>query len=101
MKFITFAMYDIAKAATVAQASDQAAKMPGSKVHAIYLCGGKPFDGVPPNTIVAIGVREVDSSETLAAVEAAYMYAGATIWAVPVLEVTAGDAASVEKKFKK
>ena len=101
MKFMVFTMYDAAKAAEVMQASDKAAKMPGQKLLALYVCGGKPFDGVPPNTLVAISVREAESAEALAAVEYTLILAGATVWAVPVVELPVGGAVAEEKKYRK
>ena len=63
MKFMVFTMYNVAKAAEVAQAADKVANTPGTKILAQYACLGKPFDGVPPNNVVAITVREAESAE--------------------------------------
>jgi len=101
MKFMTFVMYDVAKAAEVAQASDKASKVPGQKLLALYSCVGKPFDGVPPNTIVAISVREAENGEALATALYTLALAGATAWAVPVIEMPVGAAAAEEKKLRK
>jgi hypothetical protein len=101
MKFLTFVTYDASKAAEIAQAGDKVARIPGQKVLTTYVCGGKPFDGVPPNTLVAITVREVENIEALAAAIYTYMLIGATAWAVPVLEITPGKLAAQEKKLRK
>lgn len=101
MKFITFVMYDIAKAGEVAQASDKAAKVPGQKLLALYACMGKPFDGMPPNSIVAISVRDAESSEALAAALYTLALSGATVWSVPVQEMPIGGAVAEEKKYRK
>jgi hypothetical protein len=101
MKFIVFAMFDVAKAAEVAQASDKVAKTPGRKVLAQYACQGIPFAGVLPNAMVVISVAEVESNEALGAAEYPVALAGATVWAVPVLEMPVAGAATEEKKYRK
>jgi hypothetical protein len=101
MKFLTFATYDVAKTAEVAQASDKVAKMPGRKVLAMYTCMGMAFPGVPPNTLVTIIVNEFESDEAMAAAQYPIALAGATVWSVPVLEMPAGRGAATEKKYRK
>jgi hypothetical protein len=101
MKFITFVMYDVAKAVEVTQAADKVAKMPGHKILAQYVCGGKPFDGVPPNTLVAFSISEYESNEAIATVQYPLALAGATVWAVPVLEIPVAGGAAEEKKYRK
>ena len=101
MKFMVFTMYDAAKAAEVMQASDKAAKMPGQKLLAVYGCLGIPFPGFPPNSLLGIGIREAESAEALASVLYTLTLAGATSWAVPVLEVPVGSGAAEEKKLRK
>jgi len=101
MKFMVFTMYDAAKAAEVMQASDKAAKMPGQKLLAVYACLGRAFDGMPPNSLLGIGIRDAESSEALASVLYTLTLAGATSWAVPVLEVPVGSVAAEEKKLRK
>jgi hypothetical protein len=100
MKFIMFTMSDVAKGAEVAQIGDKI-KTPGNKLLGWYVCGGKPFDGVPPNTMVAISIHEFENNEALAAVEYPLALTGATVWAVPVLEVPRGHAAAEVKKLQK
>lgn len=101
MKFMTFVMYDVAKAAEVAQASDKNSKIPGQKMLAQYVCLGKPFDGMPPNTLVAISIRETESNEALATALYTLTLAGATAWAVPILEFAVGGGVEEEKKLRK
>jgi len=101
MKFLVFAMSDVAKQADVSQALDKVAKIPGGKPLAQYTCMGIAFPGVPPNTLVGIGVVEYESSEAMAARMYPAALAGATIWAVPVLETPVGRAAAAEKKYRK
>ena len=101
MKFITFHMFDVAKAAEVAQASDKVAKTPGQKILAQYVCEGLAFPGQPPNTIVSIGIVEVESNEALAAAEYPVALARATVWSVPVLEMPVAGTAVEEKKYRK
>ena len=101
MKFITFTMYDVAKAMDVAQASDKIANTPGQKRLAQYVFLGKPFDGVPPNTAVAITIREAESDEALFAIQYSLALAGATAWSVPVFEVPAAAAVAEVKKYTK
>jgi len=101
MKFLGFAIYDVAKAAEVAQASDKVAKTPGRKVLASYTCMGLAFPGVPPNTLVGISVAEYESNEAMAAAMYPVALAGATVWSVPVLETPMGRGAAIEKKYRK
>jgi hypothetical protein len=101
MKFLGFAMYDVAKAVEVAQASDKVSKTPGRKVLADYVCEGIVFPGQPPNTLVSIAVAEYESNEAVAAALYPMAIAGATVWAVPVLEMQVGSGAATEKKYRK
>lgn len=101
MKFLGFAMYDVAKTVEVAQASDKVAKTPGRKVLADYVCEGIAFPGQPPNTLVSITVAEYESNEAVAAALYPMAIAGATVWAVPVLEMQVGRGAATEKKYRK
>jgi hypothetical protein len=101
MKFLGFTVYDVAKSTEVAQAADKVAKTPGRKVLAVYTCEGLVFPGQPPNTLVTISVAEYESNEAMAAAMYPVALAGATVWAVPVLEWTAGRGAATEKKYRK
>jgi hypothetical protein len=101
MKFLVFSVTDVAKMAELTQAMDKVAKMPGAKVLAQYTCMGIPFPGAPPNTIIGVSVVEYESSEAMAARMYPAALAGATIWAVPVLETPVGSAAAAEKKYRK
>lgn len=102
MKFLIFAMYDAAKTTEVAAASDKAwsSPPPGIKKLAFYTCLGMPFFGLPPNTLVAISVNEVESAEALAMVTYPLALAGATVHSVPVLDIPVGGSAGVEKKLR-
>jgi hypothetical protein len=101
MKFLGFSMFDVSKAAEVAQAGDKVTKMPGHKVLAQYLCQGIPFQGVPPNMMIVVSVGESESNEAMAASQYPVALAGATVWAVPVLELALGRGAAAEKKYRK
>jgi hypothetical protein len=101
MKFLVFAMFDAAKAAEMAQANDKLAKTPGRKVLSTYTCMGLAFPSVPPNKLVTISVVEYESSEAMAAVLYPLEIAGATVWAVPVLEMPVAGHAEAEKKYRK
>ena len=101
MKFVGFVMYDAAKAAEVAQASDKAAETPGRKVLAGYVCEGLVFPGQPPNTMVSISIVEYESNEAMATAMYPMGLAGATVWVVPVLEVTSGRGVATEKQYRK
>jgi hypothetical protein len=102
MKFINFSICDVAKAAEVAQAADKVAKTPGRKVLTQYMCLGIPFPGVlPPGTGVVMTITEAESSEAIAAAQYPLALAGATVWAVPVLEMPVGGVAVEEKKYRK
>jgi hypothetical protein len=101
MKFITFYMFDVAKAADVAQASDKVAKTPGQKILSQYVCQGLAFPGSPPNTLVSISVVEAESNEAMASANYPVALAGASLWSVPVLEMPVAGTAAVEKKYRK
>ena len=101
MKFITFDMFDVDKAADIAQAGDKLAQTPGRKILAQYVCEGLAFPGQPPNTMVGISIGDFESSEAMAATQYPVALAGATIWAVPVLEMPVGGTAAEEKKYRK
>ena len=102
MKFLSFAMFDVAKAAELAKASDKvwASAPPGIKILASYVCQGLAFAGVPPNTLVSFDIIEAESNEALSAVNYPLALAGASIWNVPIMELPMGGAAEVEKKLK-
>ena len=102
MKFLSFATFDVAKAAELAKVSDKvwASPPPGIKILAAYVCQGKAFDGVPPNTLVSFDIIEAESNEALSAVNYPIALAGASIWNVPILELPIVGAAEVEKKMK-
>jgi hypothetical protein len=101
MKFLMFAMYDVAKTAELAQIADKVAKTPGQKTIAQYSCQGMAFSGLPPNTALAIVVIEAESNEALAATQYPMGLAGISTWAVPVLEIPVGRTATAEKKYRK
>ena len=101
MKFLSFSVVDVAKIPDLMQALDKVADTPGSKVLARYTCMGLAFPGVPPNTVVGVSIMEYESSEAMAARLYPGMLAGATVWAVPVLEMPVTGAAEVEKKYRK
>ncbi len=102
MKFLTITMVDAAKAAEVAKVSDKvmASPPPGIKVLASYVCLAPPFPGVPPNTLVAFDIAEIDSAEAMSTVTYPMMLAGATIYRAPILELPVAAAAEVEKKYR-
>jgi hypothetical protein len=101
MKFLMFTMFDVSKATEVAQAGDKAAKTPGTKILAQYACQGIPFEGLPPNMMVVVHIGEYESNEAIAASQYPLALAGATTWAVPVLEMPVARAAATEKKYRK
>jgi hypothetical protein len=96
-------MFDVAKAAEVAAASDKLEASPprGIKTLASYVCQGIVFAGVPPNTLVSIDIVEAESNEALAAANYPLALAGASLWNVPVMELPVGGVAKVEKKLRR
>jgi hypothetical protein len=101
MKIITFAMFQPDKAAEVAEAVDKAANAPGMKRIAQYVFQGNPFpQTVPPMSMVAISISAVESNEALAAANYPLGLAGASNWAVPVLEMPESGAAETEKQYR-
>jgi len=101
MKFLVFSMFDVAKAAEVAEASDKVAKMPGVKLLSQYACQGMPFAGVPAKHMVVVSVQEYESNQAIASSQYPLALAGVSTWAVPVLEMPAGGASAEEKKYRK
>lgn len=100
MKFLMFALFDVAKTPEVAQLADKAAKTPGLKTITQYACQGIAFNDLPPNTTLAISVIEAESNEALAAIQYPMGLAGISTWAVPVLEIPAGSVVTEEKKYR-
>lgn len=102
MKFLTLVMYDVAKSAEIAKASDKLMSNPppGYKLLAQYVCLGRPFDGIPLNAMVTVGIAEAESAEALAAITYPLTLAGATFYRVPVLEMPIGAGAAEEKKYR-
>ena len=103
MKFLMFGMFDVAKAADVAQASDKvwASPPPGVKMLADYVCLGLAFPGAPPNTAVGVSVVEAESAEALLAATYPMALAGMSVWNVPIQEMPVGGAAELEKKARR
>jgi hypothetical protein len=101
MKFLVFSVFDVVKAAEIAQASDKVAEIPGGKMLTQYSCQGIPFVGVPPNKMVVVSIADYESNEAIAASQYPLAIAGASTWAVPVLEMPADGAATEEKKYRK
>ena len=102
MKFLTFTVMDVTKAAEVAQANDKVWASPpaGLKLLASYVCQGMPFPSVPPNTLTAIAIVEAESNEALAAANYPVALAGASVHTIPMLELPVAGAAGVEKKYR-
>lgn len=102
MKFLQFGMFDVAKAADLAAASDKvwASPPPGVKMLADYVCIGLAFPGHPPNTVVGVSVIEAESAEALTAVIYPLGLAGASVWNVPVQELPVAGVAELEKKLR-
>jgi hypothetical protein len=100
MKFLTFVMFEAAKAVEVARAADQVAKTPGQKMLAQYVCQGIPFAGIPVNMMLSIAVSEVETNEAMGAVHYPLTLSGAMVWSVPVLELPVASAANEEKKYR-
>jgi hypothetical protein len=96
MKFLSFSMVDVAKAADIAQVSDKvwASPPPGIKALAAYTCQGIAFSGQPPNTLLTISVIEAESNEAMAEVDYPMALAGTNSWNVPVLELPVGGSAA-------
>ena len=100
MKFLSFYMFDMTKAAEIAAAGDKVANTPGVKLLAQYACQAIPFPGVPPNTMVVVTIAEVESNEALATANYPLELAGATTHRVPIMEMPVGGAAETEKQYR-
>jgi hypothetical protein len=102
MKFMSFVIYDVAKSAEVSKVADKVLSNPppGYKVLARYVCLARPFDGIPPNSLVSVAIAEAESAEALAAISYPIMLAGATFYRTPILEMPIAGAAAEEKKYR-
>ena len=102
MKFLQFGMFEVAKAADVAAASDKfwASPPPGIKMLADYVCLGLAFPGHPLNTAVGVSVVEAESAEALLAATYPMALAGASVWNVPIMEMPVAGVAELEKKMR-
>jgi hypothetical protein len=102
MKFLNLNLFDVAKTAEVAKASDKVWASPpaGTKMLASYVSLSPVFPNQPPNTMVGIYIIEAENAEAMAAVHYPMMIAGATIYAIPMLELPLVGAADAEKKYK-
>jgi len=102
MKFLNLNLFDVAKAVEVAQASDKVWTSPpaGAKILSSYVTLSPVFPNQPPNTMVGFSITEAENAEAMAAVHYPMMIAGATIYAIPILELPLVGAIDVEKKYK-
>jgi hypothetical protein len=102
MKFLNLNLFDVAKAVEVAQASDKVWASPpaGAKILSSYVTLSPVFPNQPPNTMVGFSITEAENAEAMAAVHYPMMIAGATIHAIPILELPLVGAIDVEKKYK-
>ena len=103
MKFFQFAMFDPAKAAEIAKASDKVWSSPpqGIKILADYVCLGIAFPGTPPNTVVSMSIVEAKTAEALTAATYPMSLVGATMWNVPVMEMPVAGVSGIEKKMRR
>jgi hypothetical protein len=100
MKFMTLSSWPVEKSGEVAAANDKVSadiprerRVPGY----VLMCA---LPDVPPNSMVSIAISEGDNMNEIAARIYPVMLAGATINIIPLLEVPAGGAAKVEKKYR-
>jgi len=103
MKHIIFTMYDPAKTADIAAASDMArSNLPaGLQTVAMYSCLGTPFSGFPESKMLTISVVEAENSEAIAALTYPIMLAGASVVScVPALDITPGATQTLEKRLR-
>jgi hypothetical protein len=102
MKHIAFTIYDPAKSADVAAASDKArSNLPaGLQTVAMYICLGTPFPGFPENKNLGISVIETESADAIAALTYPITLAGAQVSCVPVLDLTPGAVTETEKSLR-
>ncbi len=102
MKFLVFTAFDVTKVADVAQAADKLGANPpaGTKLLATYTVQGIPWPGAAGLGQVTVSVAEAETNEALSAMEYPLAIAGATVWAVPVLEIPVPGAAEVERRLR-
>jgi len=103
MKFMTLVVEPVEKIAEISAASDKVwADVPkGNRPEASYVLLCVPRFDIPPNSIVAFGISESDSADSIAARNYPLMLAGATaVHVIPILEVPVTGAAKAEKKYR-
>jgi hypothetical protein len=107
LKFLVFTMYEPRRAVELAKVSDQFQDDPpeGYKTIAMYTCQGIPFpqglpEGVSPDTMVSVSIHETETNEALSAGMYPFILAGAAQWAIPILELDAGNVATQEKRLR-
>lgn len=100
MKFLIFTAFDVTKTKEVAQAADKAFATPpaGTKLLATYTVQGIPWPGASGQ--ITVSVAEAETNEALSAMEYPLAIAGATVWAVPVMEIPVPGAAEVERRLR-
>lgn len=102
MRFLIFSLMDVSKVPDVSKASDKVWSKPPAnvKILAAYTCQGLAFPNMPLHTILTIRAVEVESNETLSALIYPQSVAGATVWTTPAMDLPAGAAVELEKKFR-
>ena len=96
MRFLTYVVFPLDKAAELAKLGDETTTNPpeGYKTLAKYNCLSNPFPGVqlPQGTTVVVSICECDNEQAMAATNLPLMFAGATVHRIPILEIESGQA---------
>lgn len=100
MKVALFTMFDVDKLGEMGKIGDSI-KVPGNRLEAWYAFQGIPFQGLPPHTVVTLSIHEVQGNADIMALEMPLARAGATVWAVPVMEIPRGGAVKQGKEYMK
>ena len=102
MKFLSISMYPASKTPEIAAINDKLGESRPSDVRDVtqYVCLSPPFDGIPPNTIVAFSITEYGSAESLVTESYPMTMAGGTLHRIPILEVPVGTGTATEEKFR-
>jgi hypothetical protein len=99
---MVFQLIDMSKVTDVAKAGDKVWGSPpaGLKVLAGYTCQGLAYPGMPSNSIVSIRIVDAENNAALSSCIYPVLAAGATVWTTPVMDLPAGTAADLDKKFR-
>lgn len=102
MKHLIFLAFDAEQASRVAIANSQAYEKLGEKMKNVtqYVCVGSSFPHMGENKITSFYLADLEDPNDLAALTYPAMLAGASVFCIPVLEMTGDSAQEVERQLR-